>query len=228
MLQRKGVPFFPDAAWRDVVASVVVIVAIVALAVGVGAPPLEKPPDPSSIQTTPRPDWYLLWIYALFALMPPEIESYAIVLAPPLVLFLLLALPFISNTGERSPIKRPWAIVGVASVVTIIAALLVTGFKAPWSPDFAARPLPADIVHGTETQAVEGGKLFYRKACEYCHSIDGHGGTAGPDLSAVARRMNAYEMRIRIVNGSDNMPAYGRSLSSNELEEIVAFLQTRK
>jgi ubiquinol-cytochrome c reductase cytochrome b subunit len=35
-------------------------------------------------------------------------------------------------------------------------------------------------------------------------------------------------MTIRIVNGGNDMPAYGGILTKSELNSIVAFLETRK
>lgn len=228
MLKEKGQPFFPYSAWRDVVFGTGVILGILILSVVIGAPPVEKPPDPSAVHTSPKPDWYLLWIFALFALMPAEIESIAIITVPPLVLFLLLALPFFSNKGERSPVKRPWAIAGVVSVITFTGALLEVGNKAPWSADFKAKPLPENVVNSKDPQVLAGSVLFTDKACEYCHRINGYGGTHGPDLSLVGRRLNEQQLQIRIINGGHNMPAYGPSLSGEELNKIVAFLKTRK
>jgi ubiquinol-cytochrome c reductase cytochrome b subunit len=228
MIKKEGQPFFPYSAWRDAVAGSIVILIIVLLAVVVGAPNIEKPPDPSVVHTSPRPDWYLLWLFALFALMPGKIESYAIIILPPLVFMLLFALPFLSNKGERSPIKRPWAIAGVVSVVTFIAALLLIGSKAPWSADFKAKPIPLSIVASVDTAVRAGSLLFHNMACEYCHKVAGYGGDTGPDLTYVARRLAPDQMRIRIINGGHNMPAFGQSMSGEELEKIVAFLQTRR
>jgi ubiquinol-cytochrome c reductase cytochrome b subunit len=201
------------------------IILIVVLAVLVGPPILGKPPDPSIVNTTPKPDWYLLWIYALFALMPPQIESYAMFFGPVLVLLLLFALPFISNKGERSPLKRPWAIIGSAGVVVIVIALLVVGQQAEWSPNFKAKSFPASMVSSADTLAVAGSILFQQKACMYCHQIESYGGKVGPDLTHVANRLNEQQMQIRIINGSENMPAYGSSLTSDELNKILAFLR---
>lgn len=227
-LKNDGVPFWPYAAWRDAVFSSVVILLIVVLAVVTGPPALGKQPDPSMVFTKPKPDWYLLWVYALFALMPPEIESYAMFLGPLLVLFLLFTLPFLSNKGERSPIKRPWAIAGSAAVVVIVLALLVTGNKSNWSPDFNPKTMPASLVPSGDTLALAGLVLFQKKACLYCHQLGKQGGVVGPDLTHVANRMNEQQMIIQIINGSKNMPAYGASLTNDELTRLTAFLKSRK
>lgn len=228
MLREKGQPFFPFSAWRDVVFAVATITVIVVLAVYPGAPEVTRPPDPSMLHTSPRPDWYLLWVFALFALMPAQIESFAIVIVPPLVLLLLLALPFIRNRGERHPLRRPWAIAGVACVVTFVSSLLYIGSKSPWAANFEARELPPSIVASSLPEVKEGSRLFHEKACAYCHKVKGYGGDVGPDLTHVARRLDARQLRIRIINGGHKMPAYGSSLTTEELRKIVAFLKTRK
>src|SRR5919199_5650888 len=68
LLHRQGVPFWPDALWRDVVLGLVVLLVIVALAVIVKAPKVDVPPDPTILNAYPRPDWYFLWIFAALAL----------------------------------------------------------------------------------------------------------------------------------------------------------------
>ncbi|MGZ3938389.1 MAG: cytochrome b N-terminal domain-containing protein [Flavisolibacter sp.] len=227
MLRQSGVSFWPYAAWRDTLFGSLIIIAIVILAVVFGPPLLTKPPDPSMVFASPRPDWYLLWIYALFALMPPQIESYLMFLGPLVIFFLLFALPFISNRGERSPIKRPWSIIGSAFVVIVIISLLVVGNKAAWSPAFKTKPLTKSTVASRDTLASAGAVLFQQKACLYCHTINDVGGKVGPDLTHVANRLNEQQMIIRIVNGANNMPAYGGSLSGHELSKLVAFLKTK-
>jgi len=227
MLRNSGVPFWPYAAWRDALAGSIIIIAIVVLAVVFGPPALTKPPDPSNVITTPQPDWYLLWIYALFALMPAKIESYVMFFGPLLLFFLLFALPFVSNKGERSPIKRPWAIVGSCFVVIVVVSLLFVGRKADWSPNFNAKALTNTSIPATDSLAISGSILFQQKACLYCHSINNEGGKVGPDLTHVANRLSEEQLIIRIVNGAKNMPAYGGSLSNDELNKLVAFLKTR-
>lgn len=228
MLQRIGVPFWPNAAWRDILFGAAVILSIIGLALAFGPPELTQKPSPSLIYTNPAPDWYLLPVFALFALMPARIESYVIFFGPVLSVLVLLGLPFLSNAGERSPLRRPWAVFGAGAVVVFVVALLVLGFQAPWSPKFDAKPLTAKLVNSRDPLVVHGANLFASKGCIYCHTMNGHGGHRGPELTQVGRRLSAGEMQIRIVNGGGNMPAYGGVISRQELSDIVAFLQTRR
>ena len=46
-MEKTGHPFWPDGAWRDVVFGTGLIVAIALLALFVGPPALDKPPDPA-------------------------------------------------------------------------------------------------------------------------------------------------------------------------------------
>jgi ubiquinol-cytochrome c reductase cytochrome b subunit len=41
-------------------------------------------------------------------------------------------------------------------------------------------------------------------------------------------RLSEEDLRLRIVNGGTNMPAYGGILKKQELTAIIAFLYTRK
>ncbi len=228
LLQAKGCPFWPDAAWRDVVFSTAMLLGLVCLALFFGPPVLGKPPDPSIIQADPRPDWYLLWYFAVLALIPHWLESYFMVLGPLLAGVILIVLPFLFNQGERHPRRRPWAVAIVLVVVLMIGSFWYEGAKSPWSPNFNTQPLPAKVVGAEAGLVAEGGRLFYEKACLNCHLIDGYGGRRGPNLSNVGDRLNRADMVIRILNGGVNMPAYGNNLTPEQLNALVAFLQSRK
>ena len=228
LIEKKGKPFWPDAAWRDVVFSVAMIVVIAVLAMVSGAPQLGKPPDPSIIDATPRPDWYFMWYFAVLALLPPGTEQYLIVYGPLLVGIILIALPFFSNRGERSLQQRPWAIAILMMTVLMIATLWVEGVKSPWSPNFKAQPLSASVVGATNGPVFLGAQLFDDKGCLNCHMIGYDGGRRGPDLTAVADRLSKNQMILRIANGAVNMPAYAANLTPAQMDALVAFLQTRK
>jgi ubiquinol-cytochrome c reductase cytochrome b subunit len=227
MLRREGVPFWPDAAWRDVVFGAAVVAVVALLALAFGPPELGRPPDPTILRAYPRPDWYFLWYFAVLALTPTHLETLVIVFGPLLFGAILLLLPLF-NTGERSVRRRPWAWLVVVFIVTTIGAFWAAGVRAPWSPDFDAKPLPASLVHGADPRVVRGAELFYQKGCEYCHALAGQGGERGPDLTHVAGRMTAEEIGLRITNGSPNMPAFAQSLTPEELDALTAFLSVRR
>jgi len=228
MLEKTGKPFWPDAAWRDTIFCTGLIVFVVALAFFSGAPPLDKPPDPSVVAASPRPDWYLLWYFGVLALLPHGTEKYFMVFGPLLAGIILIALPFVSNRGERSPRRRPWAVVAVIMTVLMIVTLWVAGAKSPWSPNFNAPPLSASVVGATNGPVMLGAELFHDKGCLNCHLIGKDGGRRGPDLTDVADRLSKNEMILKIANGAVNMPAYAGNLTPSKMDALVAFLQTRK
>ena len=115
-----------------------------------------------------------------------------------------------------------WALF-FAAVVT----LFLLGEQSAWSPRFNAKPLTTAVVRSKDPVVIKGATLFYKKGCLYCHRIGEQGGLKGPDLSEVALRLSPADLTIRMVNGGNNMPAYGGILSKNEITGIVAFLNSR-
>jgi ubiquinol-cytochrome c reductase cytochrome b subunit len=227
-MKKRGQPFWPDSAWRDVVFSVLMIGVLAALAAFIGPPKLGRPPDPAIIDAYPQPDWYLLWYYAAFALMPPKIEDYVILGGPMLIGLVLLAVPFLSKGGERSPRRRPWAIAAVVFVVMMMGSLWLQGARATWSPNFAAEPLTADVVGATGGPVAAGARDFHDKGCLNCHLVEGYGGRRGPDLSRIGSKLTTEQLTIRIINGGTNMPAFAGNIAPQELSDLVAFLATRR
>jgi ubiquinol-cytochrome c reductase cytochrome b subunit len=227
LLRREGVPFWPDAAWRDVVFGAATVATVALLAIVVGPPALGRPPDPSILEAYPRPDWYLLWYFAVLAMVPQNLETVIIVLGPLLFGAFLLLVPLF-NRGERSVRRRPWAAALVIFIWTTIAIFWFAGERADWSPDFSAPALPASMVAGLAPDAADGARLFHDKGCEFCHMMGGYGGKRGPDLSEVATRMTELQIAGRITNGSPSMPAYARSLTPAEVRALTAFLVTRR
>jgi len=227
-LERDGVPFWPDAAWRDIVFGLLVVLVIVGLAIAVGPAPLGRPPDPTIIQASPRPDWYFLWYFALLTLIPRWSEDWVIVLGPLIFGLFLVLLPLVAPKGERSPLRRPWSLVIVALIVIIIAHYSYEGYRAPWAPRLDAPPLPAQVVGVTTGPVAEGARVFYNKGCEFCHTVAGYGGIRGPDLTYVGDRMNRDQMATRIYSGAENMPSYNGKLTADQLNNLLSFLESRR
>lgn len=229
LVRQQGQPFWPDAAWRDVVVGFAVVMLIIALAAITGPIALGKTPDLKDIDVAPRPSWYFTWYFALLAMIPYGAERYVMTAAPLVFVLLLLILPFIFKSGERTPLRRPWSFALVLMAVVTIAYYWRIGLVAPWSPRFNAKPLPESVV-GTATGPVAAGaELFHAKGCEFCHQVAGYGGIRGPALTCIADRVPASRIIEILYTGiKPNMPSFSRTLTPQDTTQLLAFLQSRK
>lgn len=228
MLEREGIPFWPDAAWRDVVFALAIGLLVLLASIFIGPKELGALADPTVVQANPRPDWYFLWYFALLALIPPGVEGWFMIGFPLLIGIILILLPFLAPAGERSARRRPWAPAIVIVTVVAIGVLVREGQRAPWSPVFEPAPLPAEVTASLQGTAREGAVLFSEKGCHHCHTIAGTGGIRGPALSTVGARLTAEQLTWRILYGGVNMPAYGNSLTPDEVSALVDFLATQR
>jgi mono/diheme cytochrome c family protein len=69
-----------------------------------------------------------------------------------------------------------------------------------------------------------GAQAFTENGCPQCHTIRQHGGTKGPDLTTVGRRLNEEQIRSQILKGGKQMPAFGGILETAETDDLVAYL----
>jgi len=229
LVEKEGIHFFPDGADKDVIFSALVIGGILACAAILGPEGPGGPPDPTLINTAPRPDFYFLSLFAVLALMPPAIETFFILGVLPLFVLILFAVPFISNRGEKHPSRRPMAVVVVVMVVTTLVTFATLGVRSPWSPvmdAWSGQPLPEANIRGLSPVELAGGAVFQAKQCRNCHAIDGSGGERGPDLGDVATRLTGDQLTRQVLQGGGNMPAYRKHLSPSETTALVAFMRT--
>jgi len=75
--------------------------------------------------------------------------------------------------------------------------------------------LKGDLDNGTDLYATE---------CSSCHGSDGHGAT-GPDI--FREPAEDKEIAYIILDGSERMPAFGESLSNQEIADILAWIHSR-
>ena len=228
-VQKDGVPFFPYAARKDMVAAGVVILVVVLCAAVFGPFGPGGVPDPTLIDTAPKPDFYFLALFALFALLPPWTETTLLLIGPPLAIAVLFLVPFVAGTGEKSWKRRPVAVLSVILIVLTVTTLAWLGVIVPWSPKmeaWSAVPTPVHYVRERTPLELQGALVIQNKQCRNCHSLGGEGGKRGPALDGVATRLTSDQLIRQVLQGGGNMPAYGQNLAPAEVNAVVAFMET--
>jgi len=224
-----GEPFVPYAIWKDLFFSAFILLAVAACAVYFGPFGPSGVPDPTIIQTVPKPDYFFLWLYALLSLLPPSMETPALLIGPVVVIAGLLLLPFLSGEGEKSWRRRPIAVLTVLLIAVTLGTFTQLAGHAPWSPQMNAwsgAPVPDKFLRGSTALQRQGALVFQGKQCRNCHSLGESGGQRGPALDSVAVRLTQDQLIRQVIQGGGNMPAYGRNLSPAETTALVAFLVT--
>src|SRR6202162_1243935 len=229
LTQKDGIPFVPGAIWKDLIFAAIILLSIAACAWYFGPFGPSGPPDPTIIQTAPRPDYFFLWLYAVLSLLPPSMETPALLIGPVIGILALLLLPFVFGEGEKSWRRRPVAVLTVLLVAVALGTFTRLAGNAPWSPAMEAWssiPIPFEFLHNRSALERQGALVFQDKQCHNCHSLGDQGGKRGPDLDAVAVRLTHDQLIRQVIQGGGNMPAYGKNLSPAETTALVAFLET--
>ncbi|HEY5984541.1 MAG TPA: c-type cytochrome, partial [Anaerolineales bacterium] len=199
--KEKGVPFFPDIIFKDVVVSLVIFLILAALAYFVGVK-MEARADPNDATYTPRPEWYFLFLFQLLKYFPGQLEFIGAMLLPGLFILLLLALPFLDRSPKRHFLNRPLA--SGAALFVVGAIGLLTFLSVNEAP-------PPQV-----TNAVDPAAALYAKNCANCH---------GEAISVPP----AADLHQIIAQGKhEGMPAWGGDLSTDEIDALAGFITTPK
>lgn len=193
----KGVPFFPDVIFKDVVVSFLIFVILVALAYFFGAP-LEAKANPANTEYTPRPEWYFLFLFQLLKYFPGKLEVLGVVLIPTIVLVFLFILPLIDRNPRRHFLNRlPVTLATTAVVAGIIGLTVLSVLEAP----------PPAIAQQGDSVA-----SLYAANCSGCH---------GTSIE-VAPGANLHEI---IASGNhEGMPAWSADLTSDQIDALAGFI----
>ncbi|HMF76334.1 MAG TPA: cytochrome bc complex cytochrome b subunit, partial [Bryobacteraceae bacterium] len=151
IIRKEGVPFVPHAVGKDLIFAALVIVGILGCALVFGPKGPGGPPNPTLVDTNPRPDFYFLSIFAMLALLPDWMEVMILFIAPAIGISFLFAMPFLSGTGEKSARRRPVAVLSVVFIMLVITVLTYMGETSPWSPHMSAwnsDAVPVQFVKG--------------------------------------------------------------------------------
>jgi ubiquinol-cytochrome c reductase cytochrome b subunit len=227
--EKTGIPFVPDAAWKDAVFAAAIMFSVMACAFFFGPFGPGGPPDPTIIQSVPKPDFAFLWIYAVLAFLPASIETPVMLVVPVLAIAGLLLLPLFAGEGERHWARRPVAVLLVSVIAVTLGIFTHLGTYTPWSPimdAWTSSPIPVKYLHNRTPLERQGALVLQDKQCRNCHMLDGAGGQRGPALDSIATRMTEDQMIRQVLQGGGNMPAYGNALNPSETKALVRFLAT--
>ena len=231
----KGVKFFPDIIYKDMIAAFGVFIVLVGLAVFIGVS-ADPPADPNDSTYIPRPEWYFLWLFQLLKYFPGQIEWVGTTVFPAFAVLALLLLPFYDRSPFRYWRKRKFAIVvGGLATLSLIALTILAVVTTPPNEKFEAI--------SSITQKIISGQDLYGLHCVECHGSEGEGGeitTVEGLEGVVVAPLNAPDF---IYTRSDDtiynvidygqqdlgMPpfgvAYGGELTKGEADAIVAFMR---
>jgi len=195
--KEKGVPFFPDIIFKDVVVSLLIFLVLVALAYFIGVP-TEARADPNDATYTPRPEWYFLFLFQLLKYFPGKLEVIGVMVIPGLLILLLLALPFVDRSSKRHFLNRPFASLSALVVVGGIVTLTVLSVHEAPPPQIAA--------------PVDQAAALYARNCANCH---------GPRIEVPP----GTDLHKLIAQGKhEGMPAWGGDLSTDEIDALAGFI----
>ena len=231
LTHKDGIPFVPGALWKDLIFSAAIIMAVAICAYFFGPYGPSGQPDPTIIQTSPKPDFFFLWLYAVLSYLPPSLETLFVLIAPVIGICILLGLPFVASEGEKSWRRRPLAVLILMTVAVAWATFTHLATFTPWSPAMDAwsgNPVPPRMTRDLNPIERQGAVVFQAKQCRNCHSIGDSGGKRGPALDTVATRLTEDQLIRQVLQGGGNMPAYGKNLTPPEVTALVKFLGTLK
>src|SRR5260370_10514479 len=174
LTKKDGAPFVPYAIWKDLFFAAFIILAVAACALYFGPFGPTGRPDPTIIQTVPKPDYFFLWLYALLSLLPPSMETPALLIGPVLAIAGLLLLPFLSGEGEKSWRRRPIPVLTVLLIAITLGTFTHLAGFTPWSPHMNAwsgDPVPERFLHGATALQRQGALVLQAKQCRTCQSL---------------------------------------------------------
>jgi mono/diheme cytochrome c family protein len=114
-------------------------------------------------------------------------------------------------------------------IMTQLKRLMMAGFGFAALATAVLLPGHAPVVRA----AMLDGEATFRAKCAICHGADGSGNTpTGKKMgiralgSAAVQKQSDAQLSGIIQKGKDKMPAFGSSLSADQVREIVAFIRT--
>jgi mono/diheme cytochrome c family protein len=165
----KGVKFWPNVIYEDLLVTFAVFIILIMLATFVGVAN-EPKADPSDSAYIPRPEWYFLFLFQLLKYFPGSLEWIGTFVLPVIAVGVLFLLPFLDRNPNRHFSKRKLAIGIMSAIVVGIIGLTI----------LAAATTPPQVETGTTATTISeqilAGQDLYSVQCVECHGAEGEGG----------------------------------------------------
>ena len=232
--KQKGVKFWPDIIYKDLLVSFGLFILLIGLATFVGVA-FEPKADPSDSTYVPRPEWYFLFLFEFLKFVPGKIEWVGTVVIPVLGILALFTLPFL----DRNPLRH-WKnrLTGIS-----IMGVIVLGMVGLTVRSVLTTPKTEEGTASTIQDKYALGSDYYSIQCVECHGPDGEGGIIagvegleGVELKSISSRDEMYtrsdDTLYAIIDYGQQdlgMPpfglAYGGELKKSEIEALVLFMR---
>jgi menaquinol-cytochrome c reductase cytochrome b/c subunit len=234
--KQKGVKFWPDIIYKDLVISIALFIILVILATWIGVSQ-EPKADPSDSAYIPRPEWYFLFLFQMLKYFPGKIEWLGTTIIPIVVVLALFLLPFFDRNPRRFWKSRPWAVsIMSIAVVGIVGLTILAVVSTP--PQEVTGTIAATI-----PEQIIAGQDLYSVNCTECHGADGEGGEIkgvegleGYIMKPINSKDEMYTRDDQTLNniisyGQQDLGmqpfarAYGGELGPSDIEAIVTFMR---
>ncbi len=226
ILKQQGKPFFPYAVAKDSIMAVVVMIAIILMALILGAE-LGPKADPTTTTYVPRPEWYFFFLFELLRIIKPaSLVPLATIGIPTIAMILLFLLPFYDRSPERRPERRPIATIAGIFTIAAMGYLTYLGANAGSPTDIEMTPPAQVAAAGGETlRTFESGRQVTAQAgCLGCHKIGENGNDGpGPELTDIGERLPRQAIARTLINPTAPMPSF-RDLPREQFDAMVMFL----
>jgi len=234
--KQRGVKFWPDIIYKDLVISVSLFIILIILATWFGVSQAPKA-DPSDSAYLPRPEWYFLFLFQMLKYFPGKLEWLGTTIIPIIAVLALLLLPFFDRNPHRFWKSRPYAIgIMSAGVVGIVVLTFLAVITMPPQEE-------TGTIAGTISAQFLAGQDLYSINCVECHGPDGEGGIIqgvegleGYDLKSINTKDEMYTRDDQtlyniIAYGQPDLGMtpfgreYGGTLGPSDIDAIVTFMR---
>lgn len=233
--KQKGVKFWPDIIYKDLIVSFALFILLIGLAtfLGVAAEPKADPNDTAYI---PRPEWYFLFLFEFLKFIPGAVEWLGTAVIPGIGILVLILLPFIDKNPSRYWKNRK---VGISIMGVVVLGIVGLTIRA-----VATTPQQEEsTLAGSIAEKVVQGQDLYSIYCTECHQPEGEGGeVVGVEglegviikpISSIDEMwtrtdetfFNIIDMGQQDLGMPPNGLGYGGELQRSEIEAIVTFMR---